>query len=131
MLINVATRAIDLRLRRLLGLSFDELFNCFFGFELIFGGFPFGVIVARFNFDKNSSVTNVGSFNNGIYVPSSKKKKQTTSFFLFIRKIFHHRFVLIHNDNEMENDVFQMKQIWNRLKKDEMVLHYLLNINLI
>ncbi len=39
--------------------------------------------------------------------------------------------MLIHNEHVMENDVFQMKQVWNQMKKDEMVLHYLLNINLI
>jgi hypothetical protein len=29
------------------------------------------IVVARFNLAKNSFVINVGSFNNGIYVPSS------------------------------------------------------------
>ena len=30
--------------------------------------------VARFNFAKNSTVINAGSFNKGVYVPSSRKK---------------------------------------------------------
>jgi hypothetical protein len=72
----VAAIANALRLRRLFG---GESVDCFPGFEIIFD-VPF-VLVARFNFVKNSFVINVGSFNNGIYVPSSKIKKQT--FFLF------------------------------------------------
>jgi hypothetical protein len=61
LIINVTAIANDLRLRRLFRSSFDELFDCFSCFEIIFD-----VLVARSNFAKNSFVINVGSFNNGI-----------------------------------------------------------------
>jgi hypothetical protein len=79
LLTTVATIPTVLRLRRFVGSSFDELLDCFPGFERIFV-VPF-VLVARFNFAKNSFVINFGSFNNGIYVPSSKNKQKKSSFF--------------------------------------------------
>jgi hypothetical protein len=75
LLIKVARIAIDLRLRRLGDFSLEELVDAFFGFELIFTGISF-LVVARFNFVKNSFVINFGSFNNGIYFPSSKNKNK-------------------------------------------------------
>ncbi len=123
MFIIVAAITNGLKLRRLCPSPLDELFDCFPDFESTFDGlFEF---VARFNLAKNSFVINVGSFNNGIYVPSSKNKNKN---FVFINNS-NHQFVLIHNEHVMEIDVFQMKQILNLLKKDEMVLRYLININ--
>jgi len=104
LLITLAAIAIDLRLRRLFGSWLYESFGCFPGFEIIFD-VPF-VLVARFNFAKNSFVINVGSFNNGIYVPSSKNKNKNFVFFI---NNSNHQFVLIHNEHVMEIDVFQMK----------------------
>jgi hypothetical protein len=101
-----------LKLRRLGISSFNELFDCFPVFEIIFDG-SF-VLVARFNFAKNSFVINVGSFNNGIYVPSSKNKNKNIIF----RNNSNHQFVLRHNEHVMENDVFQMKQVLNQMLKD-------------
>ncbi len=72
--------ANDRRLRRCFVSSFDKWFDCFPVFKLFFVGFIF-VVVARFNFAKNSCVINVGSFNNGIYVPSSEIKIKTREFF--------------------------------------------------
>ncbi len=76
----VAAIANVFRLRRLLGDSFDGIGNCFPGIETTFGGAV--ALVARFNFVKNSLVINFGSFNNGMYVPSSKIKKNSVFFFI-------------------------------------------------
>jgi hypothetical protein len=58
--------ANDRRLRPFFISSSDKWFDCFPVLKFIFV-----VVVARFNLAKNSVVINVGSFNNGIYVPSS------------------------------------------------------------
>jgi len=106
LLIIVAAITNGLKLRRLCPPPLDELFDCFPDFENTFDE-PF-VLVARFNFAKNSFVINVGSFNNGIYVPSSKNKNKNFVFFI---NNSNHQFVLIHNEHVMEIDVFQMKQV--------------------
>jgi len=72
---RVANIAIDLRFRCFGPFSLEEFDETFLDFEWIFIGFTF-LVVARFNFVKNSFVINVGSFNNGIYFPSSKSKNK-------------------------------------------------------
>ena len=73
----------DRRVRGRVSFFSNKLFDCLINF----GEFPFE-LVARFNFVRKSFVINIGSFDNGIYFPSSENQRKTRSAkcFIFLEK---------------------------------------------